>query len=47
MRFKGKVRDWDSGPRFETDKEFTACKKSKNIRPADNMGVESEKRMVG
>ena len=47
MRFKGRVKNWDSGRRIETNKESTACKESKIIRPANNVEILSENCMVG
>lgn len=43
MRLKGRVKNWDSGRRTETNKESTAWKESKITRPANNV----ENCMVG
>lgn len=47
MRLKGRVRIWDSGLRFETDKESTVCKECNIKKPANNVDVQSENCMSG
>ena len=44
---KGRAKNWNSGRRIETNKESTACKESKIIRPANNVEILSENCMVG
>lgn len=46
MRFKGTVNNWGS-ERRETDKESTAWKERKNVRPANNVEIMNETCMAG